>query len=286
MSFRSAPVPRVMRDRRDDRYQAGRHTPFKHQSAGWVKSIEDDGTCTVVVLNEDLTGLIPLDGTPTPGAVVEIESRGDLMCIRRWYEHPLPPPEELPYLFTDGYDQGQVDPAWEAALIPSLSDDSDATFVHFVGVTGHDFVRLNGDVDALPTGHVTAMEFAVRARSAPQDGTFIGLLPRIRSLTTSKGYIEYRGPAPDFSDGVRLPKGTAFGNVSVTLTEEQMPLALSNDYEDWDANNASADAWTTLDGFVETLRTTGFEMWIQYGGSIYGTWDIASLNLIFHTETP
>lgn len=125
MSWRASPVPRVPRSRRDDRYDAGRPAPYKHQSAGWVKSIQDDGTCTVVVLNEDLTGLIPLDSTPTPGAIVEIESRGDLMCIRRWYEHPLPPPDEETYF------RGTPIRAWHRAH-PSLSGSYECTwFVEF-----------------------------------------------------------------------------------------------------------------------------------------------------------
>jgi hypothetical protein len=94
--FRSSPVPRVPRSRRDDRYEAGRPTPYKRPSAGWVKSVQaDDGTCTVVILDESITGVIPLDDMPTPGAIVEIEARGDLLVILNWYEYSFPAVESM-----------------------------------------------------------------------------------------------------------------------------------------------------------------------------------------------
>lgn len=91
MSWRAQPVPRVPRSRRDDRYEAGRPAPYKRPSSGWVKSVqEDDGTCTVVILDERISGVIPLNDMPTPGDIVEVEARGDLMVILSSYDHPLP----------------------------------------------------------------------------------------------------------------------------------------------------------------------------------------------------
>lgn len=282
--FHAVP-PRVARDRRDDRFQAGRWTPYARPAAGWVESVQDD-TCTVNILNESITGVIYLDDKPSRGDIVEIETRGDLVVVLNWYEHPEPPPEPTPYAFTDGYDPiNPPDTAWDASAVPVLSDESDDTYLSFVGQGKHDFLILNGDTSILPTDHVTAIEIVGRARSAPQDGTFIGLVPNIYVQATQRGYIEYLGPPPTYEDGVRLPKGTAFGDISITLTEADLQVALSNDFKDWNASNSFA-SWTTFDEFVDEIRTNGFEMLVYYGGSLRGTWDIASLNLIFHTDTP
>jgi hypothetical protein len=281
------PVPvRAGRDRRDDRFVAGQWTPYARPAAGWVKSVQDD-TCTVVILDEVITGVIYLDDKPSPGSVVEIETRGDLAVILNWYDHPLPPPDpepELPYPFTHGWDPGPPDePAWDAATVPALKDDSDATFVHFVGQTGHDYIELVGDTEALPTDHVTGITITVRGRCFPQDGTFIGLVPQLRPTPTAHGYVEYLGPPPDFNDvGMALPKNT-FGDLSVTLTEEHLPQAIADHYEGWSATNQNLN-WTTFDELVDVMRAEVFFMYLLYTGSISGTWDIASLNLIFHTE--
>ena len=75
------------RSRRDDRYQAGHPAPPKRADAGYVVSVQDDtDTVTVDILDEQLTGVIPLGEMPPVGAIVEVESRGDLLVIPLWFE--------------------------------------------------------------------------------------------------------------------------------------------------------------------------------------------------------
>jgi hypothetical protein len=85
----SAPIPRVPRSRRDARYDPGSPMPPKRAAAGYVVSVQDDyDTVTVDVLDEQLTGVIPLGDMPPVGAIVEVESRGDLLVIPVWYPGP------------------------------------------------------------------------------------------------------------------------------------------------------------------------------------------------------
>src|SRR4051812_5314320 len=88
-----APTPRVRRDRRDDRYDAGRPAPGKGSESGYVVSLQPEtDSCTVDILDEEITGVVPLGDMPTVGAIVEVEARGDLLVIPVWYEGPPPPP--------------------------------------------------------------------------------------------------------------------------------------------------------------------------------------------------
>lgn len=88
----SAPAPRrLIRSRVDDYYDAGHPTPYKHASAGMVVSIQND-TCTVLVLDEELTGVIPLGTMPSVGDFVEVEARGQLLCIPLYADSDAPPP--------------------------------------------------------------------------------------------------------------------------------------------------------------------------------------------------
>lgn len=117
MPQRSAPIPRVRRDRRDDSYQAGHAAPIKRASAGWVLSVEADDSVTVVILEEEISGVIPLDDVPTPGAIVEVETRGDLLVIVNWFEHPLPPqwqtlPDVMRVMVPAGYTTPQGTNGW------------------------------------------------------------------------------------------------------------------------------------------------------------------------------
>src|SRR3954468_7998181 len=83
------PAPRVLRSKRDDRYQAGHPAPPKRAESGYVVSVQDDlDTVTVDILGEELTGVVPLGEMPPRGAICEVESRGDLLCIPLWYEGP------------------------------------------------------------------------------------------------------------------------------------------------------------------------------------------------------
>ena len=57
-----------------------------------MTSLQDD-TVTVKMFDEDVSGVIYLGERPLVGAVVEVETRGDLLVIPFWYEGPLPEPE-------------------------------------------------------------------------------------------------------------------------------------------------------------------------------------------------
>lgn len=277
--FRAVP-PRVARDRRDDRWVAGRWTPYARPAAGWVKSVQDD-TCSVVILDELITGVIYLDDRPTPGDIVEVETRGDLAVILNYYDHPLPPPEELPYPFIDGYDTGPpVEPAWDATVVPYLSDHSDATYLQFREAQGyHDFLVMVGDTSAIPPGPVRALTFVLRGRTnagtTPQ-----GITPSIY-VDELHGFFQYYGP--DFNTGIVLPVGTAWVETSVTLDQGALDLAMGPDEASWTANN-HYDDWTTVEGLVESMRTHGFELTLQYTGATGLSWQISEIDLLFHTE--
>lgn len=47
-------------------------------------------TVSVLVDDEVLTNVIPLGEIPPPGAIAEVEARGDLMVVRRWWPGPVP----------------------------------------------------------------------------------------------------------------------------------------------------------------------------------------------------
>lgn len=124
-----APVPRVARDRRDDRYDAHGLMPAKRAGAGWVVaaplgpvqfaddpdeaerreaaeysgSTEVEDTVAVEILGEIVTGVIYLHDKPPIGSLVEVETRGDLLVIPRWYEHPRPPGRDLIPLTAEDY---------------------------------------------------------------------------------------------------------------------------------------------------------------------------------------
>lgn len=120
----SAPVPRVARSRRDDRYRAGRPTEPKRAAAGWVTSVQADDTCTVLSLGEELTGVIYLDDPPPVGAVVEVEARGDLLVIPRWYPGPVP----VVWVQDPDFDQASQSPrATLSALEFFASDEVNGT---------------------------------------------------------------------------------------------------------------------------------------------------------------
>lgn len=85
------PVARVPRSRRDDRYHKGHPTPAKRASAGWVLSVEEStDSCTVLICEEEIPGVVYLYDVPPVGAIVEVESRGDLLVIVTQFEGPLP----------------------------------------------------------------------------------------------------------------------------------------------------------------------------------------------------
>lgn len=123
------PAPRVPRSRRDDRYETGHQAGEKRATAGYVVSIQDSyDTVTVDVLDEKLTGVIPLGEMPPVGAICEVEARGDLLVIPIWYPGPeqpewvqdpdftaatLPPRATFPELdFYNTYSAGNPTPAF------------------------------------------------------------------------------------------------------------------------------------------------------------------------------
>ena len=71
------------RSRRDDNYVRGRSMPPKQPGVGVVVSRQGD-TITVLVLDEELPGVIPLGKLPPVDAIVEIEARGDLTVALDW----------------------------------------------------------------------------------------------------------------------------------------------------------------------------------------------------------
>lgn len=99
----AAPIPRVHRSTRDDRFVAGNGPGSKRAYAGWVvdrDTTAEDPTVTVRVLGEDIPGVLPLGPMPPLGAIVEVESRRDLLVIPYWYEGPPLPPTTI---ITDVY---------------------------------------------------------------------------------------------------------------------------------------------------------------------------------------
>lgn len=113
-------TPRIPRDRRDDRYDTQGLMPRKAAGAGWVTSVEDD-TVTVEILGEYVTGVIFLHDKPSPGDLVEIETRGDLTVIPRWFEHPEP------VVPLDGTAQ-EFGPTQDGFLYASTFDDDNTDF--------------------------------------------------------------------------------------------------------------------------------------------------------------
>lgn len=57
--------------------------PPKRGGVGIVTSREGD-TCSVLITGEIITGCIPLTSMPPVGAIVEVESRGDIMVVLDW----------------------------------------------------------------------------------------------------------------------------------------------------------------------------------------------------------
>lgn len=79
----SQPVPRVPRSRRDARFVMSHPLPPKRGGVGIVTSREGD-TCSVLITGEVITGCIPLTSMPPVDAIVEVESRGDIMVVLDW----------------------------------------------------------------------------------------------------------------------------------------------------------------------------------------------------------
>jgi hypothetical protein len=84
------PVPRVPRSRRDDKFHKSHALAPKLGGIGIVMTREGE-TCTVLISEEMISGCIPLTSMPPIGAIVEVESRGDLMVILDWSDGTAQP---------------------------------------------------------------------------------------------------------------------------------------------------------------------------------------------------
>lgn len=108
----AAPVPRVPRSRRDDRFVMAHPLCPKLGGVGIVSSRQGD-TVTVLISDEEITGVIPLTSIPPVGAIVEVESRCDLMVILDWQAGDLPQPQLGEWYFTasesPGWSEGESD---------------------------------------------------------------------------------------------------------------------------------------------------------------------------------
>ena len=71
------------RSRRDDHFHKAHELCPKRAGAGIVISRQGD-TVTVVMSNEELSGVIPLTSMPPVNAIVEVESRCELLVILNW----------------------------------------------------------------------------------------------------------------------------------------------------------------------------------------------------------
>jgi hypothetical protein len=125
-------TPRIPRDRRDDRYDAQGLMPRKAAGAGYVTSVQDD-TVTVNVTDQDVSGVIFLHDKPPVGSIVEIETRGDLTVIPRWFEHPPPlvgsaqefSPADDSYLYPVAFDDNNTD--WSVEFLYKLRSNPPQT---------------------------------------------------------------------------------------------------------------------------------------------------------------
>jgi hypothetical protein len=260
----AAQPPRVPRSRRDDRYDPGHPTPFKRPSAGWVQSVQaDNDTCTVIILDEVITGVVPLHGMPTPGAIVEVEARGDLLCILQWYEHPLPPEETggsviipmtaVDYYFRigNGTDTNTTDHFVSSAQFggpggitynqtPQINANSSwGSSVHTDDDTGYstmDNVGFDAAVEAAfkpPSGqyYLTTIGAMTTAAAIPADAVQVRwrAITRVRNsaASTLEGAVYFGSPSP--YDGIALSGGipvtTAFTRYVSGWFEGRLPAS-------------------------------------------------------------
>jgi hypothetical protein len=104
--------PRVPRSTRDDHLQKGYALPAKRGGIGIVMSREGD-TATVLIMEELISGCIPLTAMPPVGAVVEVEARGDLMVILDWSDGIAQP------VLGDWYFTPAESPGWTEEMADS-----------------------------------------------------------------------------------------------------------------------------------------------------------------------
>jgi hypothetical protein len=231
------PAPRVPRSRRDDRYDTGHPAPPKRATAGYVVSIQDSyDTVTVDVLDEELTGVIPLGEMPPVGAIVEVEARGDLLVIPTWFPGPPPPPEECTarILFYDYVPAG--DPPSTASVTGEdpWGDDASDTYTDSTTVrtesgafTGR--VRAKFDPPA-EHGALTGWTLEVDA-SATNTGTDPG--PDFRIIMAFYNAAgDYRGEfstvLADANVGVLVPTGGTLHTISVPYLYEDVANGFSD----------------------------------------------------------
>jgi hypothetical protein len=236
--FRAVP-PRVARDRRDDRYVAGRWTPYARPAAGWVESVQDD-TCTVDILGESITGVIYLDDEPSRGDLVEIETRGDLVVVLNWHEHPPPPepksviiPLTAPdYFFKPGSPTNTTDHFQSSALfnkpalggpwvqIPEIEANSSwGSSVHTDDDTGYsmaDSVGFDAAAEATykpPSGqyYLTTIGAMTKGAAVPATATKVRCRMIVRTRNSIASTLEesiYFGTAASYNDEYLTPSVT------------------------------------------------------------------------------
>jgi hypothetical protein len=192
----------------------------------------------------------------------------------------------MTYPFVSAYDPVFADPAWEAAVVPALSDASDATFIHFdaADADGHLNLVLRGDPAVIPadSSTVTAVTFTIRARTLRADDdpypVSMGFYLADPVFDGAMEFVNYVEALDDNRMGLIIPNTPEWAETTVTLDEAGIQDGLG-DGQTWAGYEAT---WTDLAGFVDHLRTKGgFEVWLER--NFTGMWDLAGADLSFVT---
>jgi hypothetical protein len=189
----------------------------------------------------------------------------------------------MAYPFTSGFDYTNTgDPAWDASVIPTLSDASDLSFLHFDpdDAEGHATLQLVGDPAALPADSATvgSISFSLRAHSESVGDVPRSLRVGIHTAAVGAAAMVYSAIEP----GWVVPSGSSWFTMTALLDEELMAGAVSIDASEWYTIGAGA-TWTTLAEFVTALRTSGgFNVLLEQDLGA-GPWEIAEASLTFGT---
>ena len=235
MKQHAAQPRRVIRDRRDDAYLAGHPAPGKRASAGSVTALQDD-TVTVEANGELLTGVVFLGEQPPVGSVVEVEARGDLLTIPRWYEGPpdvvllttrLCPVGTIASL--QGTVSGPVvfQPNNSAA---NLRDNSDATWARAFSTNGSNWSEMQFHLEPLPDGvllaDVVEVRYHIRYLFNRVSGTstdrrfVVDLYPNDAAVVAGSSL---RYVAGDYAGGA-FPDNPPLGPSNTTIYDHVAPL--------------------------------------------------------------
>lgn len=179
------PPPRVPRSRRDDRFERAEPMPPKLAGIGVVVSTEYD-TVTVLIDDEELSGVIPIYQMPAVGDIVEVESRRDLLVIPMYIDASAFP------ALADWYFDPDESPGWEEG------DDETGEHVQHQDPTGPGILwnsavfNVNPDdrltftmrVDKQPGSENATVQVvfnwaAVNAAPSPGNGEVVGYGPTV-----------------------------------------------------------------------------------------------------------